>query len=46
MIQNIRIYGDPDMLIQHSPPVVVEFMDKDSVVSFLAEVKKLGEGTR
>lgn len=35
LMKNIRIFGDTSKVVESPPPVVIEFMDKDTVVSGL-----------
>ena len=35
LIKNIGIFGDTSKVVESPPPVVIEFMDKDTVVSGL-----------
>ena len=33
LMKNIRIFGDTSKVVESPPPVIIEFMDKDTVVS-------------
>ena len=38
IIDTIRLYGDPDTILRSPPPIILEFFDKDDIVSLIEEL--------